>query len=411
MNSLSNLGITARGCVVLLACAVQLACNDKAPAAADSASTASAASSAAPVDSAVLSAESARIAGFTSDAITRAPWHNVWSAAGRIALDASATEVLGSIVEGRVVKVYVAPGDQVRRGQVLVAIHSHEIMDARAALGRARATMSHAESELRIVTSAAARAERLYEIKALSLADLERARGTKIDAQAQLDAAKFEQERADSFLDHLVGDGPLPAGYDEHWVLIRAPLDGQVVNRSVQPGNVVLVGATLLSVSQTSSLTLIAQLPEAASAVVATGTKLTFTVDVFGDHRFNARVLRVLPGLDSVTRTIALQAAIIPDRRFPLRAEMFALAEIEAPAAEPVLSVPVAAVQTLDDNTVIIQSVQRGTDLHLQAVPVRVGRRTRERVELVSGADTSRRVIVDGAAIAKAELLKRRGGG
>jgi hypothetical protein len=40
---------------------------------------------------------------------------------------------------------------------------------------------------------------------------------------------------------------------------------------------------------------------------------------------------------------------------------------------------------------------------------VRVGRRTGERVEILAGLSTQDQVILQGAAIAKAELLKRRG--
>jgi hypothetical protein len=42
---------------------------------------------------------------------------------------------------------------------------------------------------------------------------------------------------------------------------------------------------------------------------------------------------------------------------------------------------------------------------------VRVGRRTARLAELLAGVDAGTRVVTDGAAIAKAELLKRRGGG
>jgi membrane fusion protein, heavy metal efflux system len=83
-------------------------------------------------DTAILSAESMQIAGFTTARVTEAEWRETWRVPGRLTLDAASTEPIGSIVEGRVVRVYAMPGDRVRAGQVLVAIHSHEMMDARA---------------------------------------------------------------------------------------------------------------------------------------------------------------------------------------------------------------------------------------------------------------------------------------
>jgi membrane fusion protein, heavy metal efflux system len=43
-------------------------------------------------------------------------------------------------------------------------------------------------------------------------------------------------------------------------------------------------------------------------------------------------------------------------------------------------------------------------------VRVQVGRRTHTLAEIVAGIDTGRTVVVGGAAVAKAEILKRRGG-
>lgn len=362
-------------------------------------------------DTALVSAEGVKIGGFETEPVSVAAWQDTYTVPARTMLDPASTEYLGSIVEGRVVKVYASPGDRVTKGQVLVSIHSHEIMDARASLGRAKAALSHAESEMRVVTSAAERAERLYGIKALSLADLERARGSRIDAQAQLDAARFELERADGFLDHLVGEGPMPKDYDEHWVLIRSLITGTVVSREAQPGSVVLVGANLLTVSNSSNLILSMQVPDGQATRVAVGGTVKFTVASYGDSPFRARVLRIMPSLDSVSRTIGVQAAVVAENGRPLRPEMFAEAQLESAPGSRATVVPAAALQTIDELPVVIAATKSGDGLLLEAMPVRTGRRAHNRIEILAGVDSGRVIVVGGAAIAKAELLKRRGGG
>jgi cobalt-zinc-cadmium efflux system membrane fusion protein len=360
-------------------------------------------------DTALINAVSVKIGGFELDTIRTATWNDVWTAPARITLDPSTTERLGSIVEGRVVAVYVSPGDRVKAGQVLVAIHSHEIMDARAALGRAKATVAHAESQVRLETTASERAERLLEIRAMSVADVERARAERVNAQTQLDAARFELERAEGFLQHLVGEGALPSDYDPHWVLIRAPINGTVVNRQVQPGAVVLMGADLLTVSNTSTLTLIANLPEGAPSSVREGSEVRFRVQAYGDTPFRARVIRILPSMDSVTRTVAVHATVISESTRPLQPETFADAIIDGAAGSRAVTAPVDALQSIDNVPVLIVGARRGDEMFLEAVPVRVGRRTAERVEIVAGADSGTAIVVKGAAIARAELIKRRG--
>lgn len=370
------------------------------------------ASTTAVADTALLSAESVRIAGFTLATVTREAWRDVVSVPARIALDPASTEPIGSIVEGRVTKVYVMPGDRVQKGAVLLAIHSHELMDARANQAKAKAGMTAAQAHQRVAVSAAERAERLYTIKALALADLERARGAREDADAMVATADAEVRRSDALIEHLVGHDALPSDYDEHWVLIRAPIDGQVVDRQAEPGNVVLVGAPLVTVSRTSSLVLIAHLPDELVRSVRAGSEVHFTTPGTGAQAFRARVTRVFPSVDTLTRTVEVHAAIRDPGSARLRPETFATAGI-ACAADCGLAIvaPAGALQTFEGDTVVIEAQPRDGGLMLEAVRVRVGRLSREYVEILAGIDTGRTVIHGGAAIAKAEILKRRGGG
>jgi len=375
----------------------------------EGASVPAASEAAPPADTALLTAESVKIAGFTTTHVSSAPWRDSWRAPGRLTLDQGATEPIGSIVEGRIVKVFVMPGDRVQKGQILVAIHSHEMMDARAALSRARADLTRAESDLRVAQSAADRGERLYGLKAIALAELEKLRGLLTDAQATKESAAAELVRAEEFLEHLLGDGPEQPGMDAHWVLVRAPLDGLVTSREVQPGNVVLVGAPLVTVSRTSALTLVMQVPDAASAAARVGAPVSFTVSAAPAERFDATVTRVFPTVDTLTRTIEVHAAV-RDTRGILKPEMFANAELSGAAGKVVPVIPSAAVQAFDGDTVVVVSEPRGDGMHLAAVRVRIGRRTATTAEILSGVDTGKVVIVGGASVAKAEILKRRGG-
>ncbi len=362
-----------------------------------------------PSNTALLSAESVRIAGFTTSPVTRTAWRDVWRVPARLTLDAAATEPIGSIVEGRIVRVYAMPGDRVRKGQVLVSIHSHEMMDARAALARAKAQRARADANLRLAQSAAERGERLLALKSLSVAELERMNAARTDGESARDEAAAELTRAEEFLDHLLGEGALPDGYDVHWVLIRAPIDGLVVAREVQPGNVVLVGAPLLTVSRTTALTLVLQLPDDAAAAAHVGAPVSFAVAAAPGQRFSAVVTRVFPTMDTLTRTVEVQAAV-RDGRGVLKPEMFAEAELSGAAAGLALSVPSEAIQGFEGDTVVITGTAHGDGMQLAAMPVRVGRRSLTRTEIVSGVDTSQMVVVNGAAVAKAEILKQRGG-
>lgn len=358
-----------------------------------------------------LSAESVALADFGLHAVSTTAWTSQVSGPARIALDPSFTESIGSIVEGRVMKAYVMPGDRVGAGQVLYAIHSHELMDARADMDKASAGLTSAEAQRRMAVSAAERAQRLFDIKALSTADLERAQAARAEAEAMAVSAKAEMVRSEAMIEHLVGHDALPTDYDEHWVLVRAPFAAQVVSRQAEPGNVVLPGDPLLTLSRASALILIVHLPDNAFSSVAPGSAVQFTTTAVPGEVFSARVSRVLPSIDSISRTIEIHATINETARRQLRAELYAQADIQTATRDMTLSVPAGAIQLFEGDTIVVIARSREGGLAIEARKVRVGRTTRNASEILSGLQPGDTIIARGAAIAKAEILKRRGGG
>ena len=360
-------------------------------------------------DTATLSAEAVQIAGFTVDSVRMAPWRAIVTAPGRLQLDPESFETIGSITEGRITHVVVRVGDRVRAGQGLVFIHSHEIMDARAALRSAESAVEAADAERRLAESASDRAQRLFDSKAMSRAELERAQVARTVAVSAHARAVAERDRAAALVEHLAGAPPLPQGADEHDVITRTPIGGVVTSRDAQPGTVVLPGTPLLTVGDPSRLQLVMHVPESAAAAVQPGFRVRYSVaDAQGDT-YEARVWRVAPTVDPLTRTLEVLARPVG----PLggRAESFVQAEISGEALAPVRTVPAGAVVAFDGDTVVFRAEQRGEGLYLEATRVRVGRRTAERVEVLAGLDAGAGVLVQGAGIAKAELLRRRGGG
>ncbi len=390
---------------VLLGSLLAVACGGASDDAADGAVADAAAVPTA--DTATLSAKMVAIGGFTYDSARMIPWQSSVTVPGRLMLDPSALATIGSITEGRITHVLVRVGDRVRAGQVLVLIHSHEIMDARSALASATARLAAAEAERDLANSAADRATRLLEAKAMSKAEVERAEVGRRVAAATYQQAIAERDRALAMIDHLVGTGNVPALADEHDVLIRTPIGGVVTSRDAQPGTVVLPGAPLVSVGNPDRLQLQMHLSADAAAGVQVGATVRFALTETPTTKMFAIVSRVAPTVDTVTRTIEVIAVPNGASR-GARAESFVQAELFGTGGSPALVVPSSAVQALEGDTVVIVADQRGEGLHIQAVRVRTGRRAGDRTEILSGILPGRRVIAGSAAIAKAELIKRR---
>jgi cobalt-zinc-cadmium efflux system membrane fusion protein len=360
-------------------------------------------------DTATLSAQALEIAGFSLDTATTIAWRGGVSASARLILDPAGVETIGSIVEGRIFETRVRVGDVVRAGDVLVTIHSHELMDARSAQVRAASQVTVATAERSVAVAAAERAHRLFDAKAMSRAEVERADAARVSSEALLEQALAERERANVMVEHLVGTGPTPPNVDPHDVLIRSPIAGVVTAREAQPGAVVLPGAPLVTVGDPQRLLLQMRLPEPSARGVTSGASVRY---VFTDEplvRYDATVTRIAPTVDTLTRTVEVLASPTGRARRG-RAESFAQAEILGTAGSPAIVVPVSAIQALDGDTVVIAAETRGAGLFVEAVAVRIGRRSTTHVEVVSGLEVGRAVIAARAAIAKAELLKRRSG-
>ena len=364
-------------------------------------------------DTALLTPEAARVAGFRTDTARLVPWRATWATPARLILDPATTQPLGSIVEGRVVRVLAQPGDVVRRNQVLVILHSDEMLDARNTLEQARATRAQAGTDLGVAQSATARADRLYAARAGSLAELERARAAQGDALAAQRRADAQLSYAREYVDHLLGTGPVPPGVDAHEVLVRAPFDGVVTARDAQAGTVVAVGAPLVTVGRLGTLALALRLPEQALGAARPGATVRFTVPAYPGRAFTARVVRVSPALDSASRT-AQVLATVANARGDLKAEMTASAELLGPAGASVLAVRDAGVQEFQGDTIVVTvrpapgAAGAAGGVVLQAVPVRAGRRAEGLAEISAGLTAGATVVTEGAGIAKAEIQRRR---
>jgi len=360
-----------------------------------------------PRDTAILSAEALAVSGVTVEEAQRVPWRESWQLPAHLVLDPTTTQTLGSIVEGRVMQVFVQPGDRVRAGQVLVTIHTHELTTAMNELVQARAGRVEAASDSQVADAAAARSERLYAAQAGSLAELERARAAKVAADEGKRRAEGEYHRAEELVHHLRPPGPVGRDVDPEDMLVRAPFDGVVVSRATQPGAVVTPGAMLVTVSRTNSVLLAMQVPEAALAAAKVGSEVRFTVPAYPGRAFTARVVRVAPALDSLSRTAEVFASV-ENRGGELRGQMTASAEVFGLASDSVVAVPNGAVQDFEGDTVVVTGVKRDGVMFLEAVRVRIGRRAAGMAEVKLGLTTGAPVVNGGASIAKAEILRQR---
>ncbi len=311
------------------------------------------------------------------------------------------TARLGAPGRGRILSVRVQPGDHVLRGQALLVMQSSEAGMAQSDVAKATAEVTSRRAQAQYAASARARAERLLAIKAIPRQDVERAVADDEQARAALSQAEAESRRARSTSEQLGSNTSTSSGE----IVLRSPLGGVVLERTAQPGAVVEAGATLIVVTEPSSLWLQVRAPEAFSGMFRRGAPLAFTVPAYPTETFTARTDAVAPGLDAMTRTLAVRG-VVANSGGRLKSSMLASVRVEGGDRLQAVLLPDDAVQMLDGKPVVFIARAGGTSVRFERRTVELGARSGGRVAVTRGLAAGEVVVTSGAFAVKAQFQK-----
>ena len=256
---------------------------------------------------------------------------------------------IGSELSGTVLKVNVDVNDRIKKGQVLVELDTAKLRDqilrSRAALAAANAKVAQTAATIKEVT---ATLNRLEEVARLS--------GGKVPSKTELDTARATLSRAladEASARAGVADAQAALSLDQTSLSkasIRAPADGVVLTRNVDPGNAVaasLQAVTLFTMAEDlSRLRLWVYVDEADVSAVKVGQDASFTVSAYLSRKFPARITRVGFGSTITDNVVTYLTHLDVDNAdLSLRPGMTATATITATQRENVLVVPNSALR------------------------------------------------------------------
>jgi HlyD family secretion protein len=313
---------------------------------------------------------------------------------------------IGSELSGTVLRVNVDVNDKIKKGDVLVELDTAKLRDQ---ILRSNAALSAAKSKVSQTTAtineAAATMSRLDEVARLS--------GGKVPSKAELDTGHAALARAnadDASARAGVNDAQAALSTDQinlSKASIRAPADGVVLTRAVDPGNAVAASfqaVTLFTVAEDlSKLRLWVYVDEADVSAVKVGQNATFTVSGYLSRKFPARITRVGFG-STITDAVVtyLTYLDVDNADLSLRPGMTATASIIAMERKDVLVVPNTALRFTPSTTTAQAAPKKGMAAGL--IPRIPGNNNRR--SAASGASTASAkqvwVLRDGTAVAVA---------
>jgi membrane fusion protein, multidrug efflux system len=224
-------------------------------------------------------------------------------------------------IAGYLKTISVDKGDRVRSGQVIAMLDSPELDEQ---VNNARATY-----DLQRITDRRNQTLRREGVIATQTAD--EARAAMLEAKATLDQLAAMQQ----------------------YKVIRAPFDGIVTERYVDPGHLIPQETTsssantpMVAIATLAPLRVYAEIPQSVAPFVHDGDPATITVTEFPQRKFAGTVTRHPPALTSATRTMLVEVDL-PNQDHALLPGMYSSMEFD-------VSIP-AGVPTVPDDALIFR--------------------------------------------------------
>ena len=233
-------------------------------------------------------------ANYAFGEVTRGDIKSVVSATG--ALSAVGTVEVGTQVSGTLERIYVDFNDSVRAGQVMAVLDTTmlatSVKDARANVLKAQSSLDKARLDQE-------RIQELYQKELVSKADYETSLTSLTAARAGLVSAEASLERARANLDYAV---------------IRSPISGTVIERSIEPGQTVAASLSapklFIIAEDLSKMEIHALVDESDMGQIRVGQKATFTVEAHAGKEFTGTVRQVRLQPETVSNVVSYTVVV-----------------------------------------------------------------------------------------------------
>ncbi|MBA5865656.1 MAG: efflux RND transporter periplasmic adaptor subunit [Nitrospira sp. CR1.3] len=300
-----------------------------------------------------------------------------------------------SRVDGYISKLYVDKGDFVKTNQLLVEIdhtdYLHAVNQAKANLAAARAKVTQQDASVRNARLTLDRMRALIKDQFVSQQDLDNAEVNSDAAIAALESLRAQVQQMEVAL--AQAETNLAYSY------IRAPFAGYIAERNLDLGAYVTGAATststtsrgIVSLHDIETVRTLIEVVEKDVPLVQIGQKAEVRAEAYPDRAFEGTVTRVVQALNRATRTMTVELDL-PNKDHLLKGGMFARVEVLVGKHANALQIPIDAVSRLEDAQ-YVYVVREGK---AERVPVEIGVRDENRVEITKGLTGGEHVIVSG---------------
>jgi RND family efflux transporter MFP subunit len=268
-------------------------------------------------------------------------------------------------------------GTHVKKGDLLAEIETPEVDQQ---LRQARADLSTAQANLSLAVITATRNENLLKTRSVSMQDRDNAAGALAADKAIVQSNEGNVARLEQL---------------QSYEKVLAPFDGIITARDTDIGALIDAGANspskeLFHLAAIDRLRIYVSVPERYARAAQPGATANITLDEFPGETFQGTLVRNANAIDLASRTLLLEVDVEnPAGR--LLPGAYTFVHLTLPTATQSVTLPSNALLFRQEG--LQAAVVRNG--HAQLVAVTIGRDYGEKVEILSGLQTSDAVIAD----------------
>ena len=345
-------------------------------------------------------------------------------------VEAMASTVLSSEVDGYLAELLVDEGDAVTEGQVLAQIRAlpyRYAVEQAEALARAdqerlrelhkgtreediamaKANLAKAEVVAEKANKNYARSQSLLEKKIISDEEFDEAHERWEEAQAILEVEKATYERAlAGAREEEIGAAEARAAASQaqaavakdrlERTTVRAPFDGVITAKHTEVGSWVSIGEGVFDLDTTKKVRVRVDIPETYYGQIVIGSDMSITFDSVPNQTFVGKVTKKIPRASGRSRAFPIKVDL-DNSEGRLAAGMLARVMLETPhTGESSVIVPRDALVPRGPNHILVRVQDQDGQPIAEILPVKPGRYFGEAVEVFGDLRAGDRVVVRG---------------
>lgn len=321
-------------------------------------------------------------------------------------------ERIYSPIDGKITNVFVEPGAVLKIGQPIVQIKSDEISQIQLEFLEKILDIDANTNELRAQYNLSLqnynRERTLYNEKISSRADYEAANAQLRKDKANLDALNIKRNSLINVYRQRLAvyggsiDNVLKTRQIYPYVTIKATKNGVLLERKVNPGEIVEKNKELFNLADLKTIWLVGYAFEKDSPYLHLGEAVTGTIEERNGASINGVLSYVSPILDSTTKTLEVRADI-PNKDFKIKPNMYAEMFVNTGIAH-VLAIPTDAVEKFGDYNFAYVKVAPHT---YEERKVETGKKNDLYTEIISGVKAGEEVVTRGSFELLGESIKK----